>query len=95
MVRFHPHSQVVFVATIYMKEEQKTNKQIYQPVMVFFAKTTSWVAVPAILALLIKKYLNISQILFFIIIGLAFVLTIFGIYKEIKDYKKTLEKNDK
>ena len=86
MVRFHPHSP--------MEEKEKTNKQIYQPVMVFFAKTTSWVAVPAILALLIKKYLNISQIVFFIIIGIAFILTIYGIYREIKLYQKDLTKED-
>lgn len=75
-----------------MEDKKQTNKEVFGPVMAFYVKTSVWVAGPAILAFIVKSYVDISQTAFFILIAVAFLVTIYGIYKEIKDYKKTLEK---
>ena len=63
-------------------------------VLYFYAKTTGWIAIPAVLVLILNKYaLNGKQL--FIILGLSFIITIFGIWFEIKKYKKDLEKDGK
>lgn len=89
MVRFHPRSQ--------MEENKKTsNYEVFRPVLVFYAKTTSWIIFPLLLAVLAGEYVSSStgsQVLFFVFVILGFVVTCLGIYKEIKDYKKNLEKN--
>jgi len=65
----------------------------WTPVIVFYVKTTSWIIFPLILGLLVGKYVGNStgsQVLFFIAIMIGFGITCFGIYKEIKEYKKSL-----
>ena len=69
-----------------------------KPVLIFYAKTTSWIIFPLLLGVLAGKYVGQStgsQILFFAFIMLGFGVTCFGIYREIKNYKKDLEKNEK
>jgi len=69
----------------------------WKPVMIFYAKTTSWIIFPMILALLAGRYVSRSvgsQVLFFIFIMAGFLVTCLGIYREIKDYKKGLDKKD-
>ena len=66
----------------------------WRPVILFYAKTTSWVAIPLILAVLLGKYASRStgnELLFFLILLVGFLITVCGIYKEIKEYKKTLD----
>ena len=63
--------------------------------MIFYAKTTSWIVFPLVLGLLTGKYFGQStgsQTLFFIFIMVGFGVTCFGIYREVKQYKKDLEK---
>ena len=66
-------------------------------VLYFYAKTTSWIIFPLFLAVLASNYLNKSgdQTMFFIFIMTGFGITCSGVYKEIKQYKKDLEKNGK
>ena len=74
------------------------NNSIWRPVILFYAKTTSWIIFPLILGIFLAKYISnntSSQILFFVIIILGFIITCFGIYKEVKIYKKNLEIEDK
>ncbi|KKR79866.1 MAG: hypothetical protein UU24_C0001G0025 [Candidatus Nomurabacteria bacterium GW2011_GWA2_40_9] len=78
-------------------ENSKNNSAIWRPVILFYAKTTSWIIFPLILGVLLAKYISkttSSQILFFVIIILGFMITCFGIYKEVKVYKSTLDKQD-
>ena len=70
----------------------------WTPVIVFYVKTTSWIIFPLIFGLLAGKYVGSStgsQTLFFAFIMIGFGITCFGIYKEIKEYKKSLDKNQK
>ncbi|MBU0612025.1 hypothetical protein KKA39_01260 [Patescibacteria group bacterium] len=63
-------------------------------VLYFYVKTTGWILIPVILAVVLHKYaLNGEKL--FVILGLSFIITIFGIWLEIKKYKKDLEKNGK
>ena len=77
---------------------ENKNNSIWRPVILFYAKTTSWIIFPLILGIFLAKYISnntSSQILFFVIIILGFIITCFGIYKEVKIYKKNLEIEDK
>ncbi len=90
MVRFHPRS--------HMEDKKNTNYSIYKPVLVFYAKTTSWVIIPLLIAVILGKYASRStgnEMLFFGAVVLGFIITIYGIYGEIKKYKKDLEIEDK
>ncbi|MFA6353534.1 MAG: hypothetical protein WCW93_01225 [Candidatus Paceibacterota bacterium] len=67
----------------------------HRPVMFFYIKTTSWIILPLILGLILGKYIGESagsQTLFFGIIFLGFLITCYGIYREVKTYLKDLEK---
>ena len=65
--------------------------------MVFYAKTTSWIILPLILALFIGNFVtkeDQSQTLFFVCLMIGFGISCYGIYREIKEYKKGLDKED-
>lgn len=66
----------------------------WQPVIVFYVKTTSWIIFPLVLGILAGKYVGQSfgnQVLFFVFVMLGFGITCSGIYREIKEYKKDLD----
>jgi len=65
-----------------------------KPVLIFYVKTTSWIIFPLLLGVLGGSYVSKSvgsQIIFFIFVILGFLITCLGIYREIKNYKKSLE----
>jgi len=66
----------------------------WQPVIVFYVKTTSWIVLPLAIGLIAGRFVE-SQTLFFILLMAGFGITCAGIYREIKQYKKQLEQNDK
>ena len=67
------------------------NNDWKKSVLYFYARTTGWIVIPAILDILLHKYaLSGGQI--FIILGLSFAVTLFGLWHEIKKYQKDLEK---
>ena len=78
------------------------NNQIEKPWwregVLLSAKVSAYIAVPIIIASFIGKYLdkkyNTDPYIFFITIGLAFLLTIFMIWREVKKYKKSLENEE-
>jgi len=76
------------------KNNFKKDKSWWKPVMIFYAKTTSWIIFPLVLAVLASNYLNKSgnQTVFFVFIMIGFGITCSGVYKEIKEYKKDLDK---
>ena len=89
---------LLFMDPIENKEKIKEDKYWWKPVMMFYAKTTSWIIFPLVLALLAGKYVTKSfgsQSLFFIFLMAGFLITCWGIYREIRKYKKDLEAEDK
>ena len=80
------------------KKDQNSKKREdawWRPIMFFYVKTTSWIIFPLILAIFAGKYVSQSigsQTVFFLFIMLGFVITCWGIYREIKQYKKDLDK---
>lgn len=78
-------------------DENKNNfnksKMDWKPIIIFYAKTTSWIIFPLILAVLASNYLNKSgnQTVFLVFLMIGFGVTCSGVYKEIKQYKKTLK----
>jgi len=56
--------------------------------MLFYGKTTGWIIVPLVAALLLGK--KVEGFMFFIILMAAFGITCYGIYREIDQYKKDL-----
>jgi len=78
-------------------EEEKKNlnkdKHYWRPVMIFYAKTTAWIILPLILAMFAGR--NINPKLSFVFVMIGFGISCFGIYREIKQYKKDLDKKEK
>ncbi|MEI7765099.1 MAG: AtpZ/AtpI family protein [bacterium] len=73
----------------------QSNFDYWKPVMFFYVKTTSWIIIPLVLGALAGKYVSKSvgsQVLFFVFVILGFLVTCWGIYREIKQYKKSLDK---
>ena len=78
--------------------KQDENKMKWKPIISFYVKTTGWIALPLLFALFTGQYVKKSfgsQSLFFVFIMIGFGITCFGVYQEIKNYKKSLEKDDK
>ena len=72
------------------------DKSWMRPVLIFYAKTTSWIIFPLVLALLIGNYFSQSaggQTMFLVCIMAGFGISCSGIYREIKQYKNDLEKD--
>ena len=59
----------------------------WQPVIVFYVKTTSWIIFPLVIGLVAGRFTE-SQTLFFVLLMLGFGITCAGIYREVKQYKK-------
>ena len=91
-------SLLAFIFMEVDKKNQDNDKYYWRPVMLFYAKTTSWIIFPLFLALLAGKYVTKSfgsQSLFFIFLIAGFLITCWGIYREVRKYKKDLEIEDK
>jgi hypothetical protein len=76
-----------------MEESPKQPKADYkwlQPVLMFYAKVTSWIIAPIGIAILVVRMTGRDN-LFFPAVTLGFLITVYGIYREIKEYKKTLK----
>ncbi len=74
-----------------MKELDKKEKDWKVIALVFYAKTTAWILIPALLSLFVKNFFNLnSQFIFPILIGLSFGVSCYGIFKEVKNYQKSL-----
>ncbi len=73
---------------------QQSNFDYWKPVLYFYAKTTSWIILPLLLGALAGGYVSRtvgSQVLFFVFIMFGFLITCLGIYREVKQYKKSLD----
>jgi len=56
---------------------------------------STWIIVPIVVALVagkaLDKHFGTKPILFFCLIGLAFLITCFGMYRTVKDYMRKLK----
>lgn len=94
---YEPYPAFVFV----VEQEKQPNIQVkksdnawLRPVLTFYAKVTSWVIFPLVVAVLLGRYVSQSfgsQSWFFLAVIGGFLITCFGIYREVKEYKKTLD----
>lgn len=81
----------------------ENNKNLKQPWwrdgVIIFTKVSSYIAIPIIIASLLGKFLDkkyhTENLLFYIFIAFAFLSTIYLIWKEMKIYKKKIEKEEK
>jgi len=71
-----------------MKKE--TKKEWYKQGIIFFAKTTSWIGIPVVLAVIVGKSLDekLGSTPYAIITStiLAFIISCIGILKEVQKY---------
>ncbi|MEJ0002149.1 MAG: hypothetical protein WDN09_03180 [bacterium] len=74
------------------ENKAKNGKMDWTPMILFYAKTTSWIVLPLVIAILLGKKVAPAYYFLFVIAG--FGVTCYGIYKEIKAYKKQLDKED-
>ena len=86
-----------FLSIIDMENNIK-NTPWWRDGLIIFTKVSAYIAVPVILASFIGKYLdrkyNTGNLLFLVLIGIAFLSTIYLIWKEMKIYKKKIEKEE-
>jgi F0F1-type ATP synthase assembly protein I len=77
------------------------NKNIawWKPGLVIFSKVSASVAIPIVLALFIGKYLdkkyNSEPWIFLGLTAIAFIISIFSIWRNVKKYIDDLEKKEK
>jgi len=76
-------------------ENKNTKEPWWKDGIIIFSKVSGYIIVPVILGSYIGKYLdqkyNTEPTLFLVSIGIAFISTIFLIWREMKVYKKKLD----
>ena len=84
-----------------MNNEENKNNQApwWRDGLIIFTKVSAYIAVPIIIALYLGKYLdekyNTNNLMFFILVAIAFLSTIYLIWKEMKIYKKKMDQEEK
>ena len=76
----------------FMPEEEEKDDEWWRPAMFFYFKTTAWIVLPIGVGFLVNYLVRnlrpgINNSLLLISMVLAFIVTAFGIYKEIKEYQ--------
>lgn len=71
----------------------KNTDNAWQTALVIFARLSAWIGVPVVLAVFLGKWLdqkyNTEPWLFLTTVGVAFILSMFGLIKEtLKEFKK-------
>lgn len=93
------YSRINVGFSLYIMDKNNLEKPWWRDGVIIFAKVSSYIAVPVILASCAGKFFdekyNTGHLMFYTLIGLAFILTIFLIWKELKNYKKKLEREER
>ena len=81
------------------KEKTKIEAPWWRDGVIIFARVSAYIALPIIMASYIGKYLDqkydTGNLLFLVLIIVAFLSTIYLIWKEMKIYKRKMDKEDK
>jgi uncharacterized membrane protein YfcA len=79
-------------------DDSKLEKPWWRDGVIIFIKISSYIAIPIITASFLGKFLDkkydTDNLLFYILIAFAFLTTIYMIWKEMKIYKKKIEKQE-
>lgn len=79
--------------------EQKKNAAWWQPSLILFAKFSGWIAAPVIIAAFLGRWLDkkygTEPLLFLATVGFAFLISMFGLVKTVKEEYNKIEKDDK
>ena len=82
-----------------MDNNKNNNAPWWRDGLIIFAKVSAYIAFPVIIASYAGKYLDqkykTGNLLFLILISIAFLTTIYMIWKEMKGYKKKIDKETK
>ncbi|MDP2830449.1 MAG: AtpZ/AtpI family protein [bacterium] len=79
--------------------EQKKNVVWWQPPLVLFAKFSGWIAAPVIIAAFLGRWLDkkygSEPLLFLATVGFAFLISMLGLVKTVKEEYNKIEKENK
>ncbi|MBI5139061.1 AtpZ/AtpI family protein [Candidatus Nomurabacteria bacterium] len=71
----------------------------WKPAVEIFTRVSGWIAAPVILALIVGKYLDgyfgTKPWIFISLTGFAFLISSFGIVREVSKYMKNIDRNNK
>jgi hypothetical protein len=77
-------------------EKLKIETPWWRDGVIVFTKISAYISVPVIIASYVGEYLdnkyNSGNLLFLLSVGIAFIITIFLIWREMKVYRKKIEK---
>jgi hypothetical protein len=76
-------------------DDKNIEKPWWRDGIILFTKVSAYIAVPVIVASLVGKSLDKkynTNYIFFIFTGIAFILTMLLIWREVKVYKNNLDK---
>jgi F0F1-type ATP synthase assembly protein I len=80
-------------------DNKDTKDAWWKPAVFMFAQVSAWVAIPVILALFIGRYFdskyNTAPWIFIILTGIAFFISLLGIWKILTKYIDEIEKEAK
>lgn len=84
---------VALVLFVYNMKEKKTDKNYWVEPLKMFGRLSAWIAFPVLFGALVGKWLDrkydSSPRWFLIVIGLSFVISMFGLIKNtLEEYKK-------
>jgi F0F1-type ATP synthase assembly protein I len=98
LVRFQAraHSGVVQKIEMETKEKEVDKKKSRRETLMYSFRLSAWIGAPVIVALLLGKaldrWLDTSPWFFLGLTGFAFLISMFGLVKESKEYLATLTK---
>ncbi|MBP7804978.1 MAG: AtpZ/AtpI family protein [Candidatus Pacebacteria bacterium] len=74
------------------------DKKAWREALLVFGRMSGWVATPILIALFLGRWLDAKKgtgnFWFFVLIGVGFLLSVFGIYRESKKYQRALERQE-
>lgn len=74
------------------------DKKIWRQALIVFGRMSGWVATPVLLAVFLGRYFDAKYSTgdryFFIMIGVGFFVSIFGIYRESKKYQRAVDREE-
>ena len=78
--------------------ENNSKQAWWQPALILFAKFSGWIVIPVIAGVFIGKWFDnrydTDPWLFLVSVGFAFLISIFGLIKNVvEEYKKIEDKN--
>lgn len=90
IIRSRADALVLFVSNM---DEKKTDKNYWVEPLKMFSRLSAWIVFPVLLGALVGKWLDrkydSSPRWFLIVIGLSFVISMFGLIKNtLEEYKK-------